>query len=224
MTAASDNVFTRLLISEGGSTTTPASGNVTVYAKADGLLYSKDDAGAETALGGGGAGADAFFTPAIFSVGYSPETTGTNNFVGDAAYLQFVYLPHQIKLRNFGFRMSAAASGTFTVGLFDYATDATACTLVADASGALNSTGRVVIAATGAPVTVPAGNYALIVKAPATNAGTGYRTDMAVDHKLSATATGYTWDTTPDLTTGWTASQFVRAFWLEGDLNATSTW
>lgn len=52
MPKASDNVFPRLLISEGGSTTTPASGNVTVYAKADGLLYSKDDAGAETALGG----------------------------------------------------------------------------------------------------------------------------------------------------------------------------
>lgn len=53
MTKASDNVFPRLLISEGGSTATPASGRVTVYAKANGLLYSKDDAGAETALGGG---------------------------------------------------------------------------------------------------------------------------------------------------------------------------
>ncbi len=56
MSKASDNVFPRFLISEGGSTATPASGNVTVYAKANGLLYSKDDAGAETALGGGGGG------------------------------------------------------------------------------------------------------------------------------------------------------------------------
>jgi hypothetical protein len=53
MAKASDNVFPRLLISEGGSTATPASGRVTMYAKTDGLLYSKDDAGAETALGGG---------------------------------------------------------------------------------------------------------------------------------------------------------------------------
>lgn len=53
MTKASDNVYPRLLISEGGSTATPAANNVTVYAKANGLLYSKDDAGAETALGGG---------------------------------------------------------------------------------------------------------------------------------------------------------------------------
>ncbi len=51
MAKASDNVFPRFLISEGGSTATPAAGNVTVYAKANGLLYSKDDAGAETALG-----------------------------------------------------------------------------------------------------------------------------------------------------------------------------
>ena len=56
MTRASDNIFPRLLISEGGSTATPASGEVTVYAKSDGLLYSKDDAGAETALGAAGAG------------------------------------------------------------------------------------------------------------------------------------------------------------------------
>jgi hypothetical protein len=59
MTKASDNVFPRLLVSEGGSTATPASGNVTVYAKADGLLYSKDDAGTETLVSGaaGGSGA-----------------------------------------------------------------------------------------------------------------------------------------------------------------------
>lgn len=35
---------------------TPASGNVILYAKADGYLYSKDDAGTETQLGGGGSG------------------------------------------------------------------------------------------------------------------------------------------------------------------------
>jgi hypothetical protein len=38
---------------------TPASGFVRLYAKADGLLYGKDDAGAETALGGGGGGISA---------------------------------------------------------------------------------------------------------------------------------------------------------------------
>lgn len=57
MTKASDNVFPRFLISEGGSTATPGAAQVTVYAKADGLLYSKDDAGAETLMSGGSAGA-----------------------------------------------------------------------------------------------------------------------------------------------------------------------
>lgn len=40
-------------MSESGPTGTPSSGKVRLYAKADGLLYSKDDAGVETALGGG---------------------------------------------------------------------------------------------------------------------------------------------------------------------------
>ena len=53
MTKASDNVYPRFLISEGGSTSTPAAGRVTVYAKADGLLYQKDDAGVETLLASG---------------------------------------------------------------------------------------------------------------------------------------------------------------------------
>lgn len=40
-------------MSEGGSTTTPAANRVTFYAKADGLLYSKDDAGTEKLLSSG---------------------------------------------------------------------------------------------------------------------------------------------------------------------------
>ena len=78
MPKASDNVFPRFLISEGGSTATPAAGRVTVYAKADGLLYSKDDAGSETALGGGGAGLGAWtgFTPVWSSLAGTPPTTG----------------------------------------------------------------------------------------------------------------------------------------------------
>lgn len=50
---ASDNVFPKLIASEGAAPATPSAGTVVMYAKTDGLLYSKDDAGAETALGGG---------------------------------------------------------------------------------------------------------------------------------------------------------------------------
>ena len=56
MSKASDNVFPRFLVSEGGSTATPAAARVTVYAKSDGLLYSKDDAGVETLVSSGPGG------------------------------------------------------------------------------------------------------------------------------------------------------------------------
>lgn len=41
---------------EGAAPATPDTGYVRLYAKADGNLYQKDDAGVETALGGGGTG------------------------------------------------------------------------------------------------------------------------------------------------------------------------
>lgn len=53
---ASDNVFPKVILSEGAAPATPATGQVKMYAKADGLLYSKDDAGVETPLSGGGGG------------------------------------------------------------------------------------------------------------------------------------------------------------------------
>lgn len=45
-----------LSMAEQAAPSTPASGTVVIYPKADGLIYSKDDAGTETQLGGGGSG------------------------------------------------------------------------------------------------------------------------------------------------------------------------
>ena len=45
-----------VVFDEGAASATPNTGEVVMYAKTDGLLYSKDDAGVETALGGGGGG------------------------------------------------------------------------------------------------------------------------------------------------------------------------
>lgn len=53
---ASDNVFPKLICAEGAAPATPSANTVVVYAKADGKMYSKDDAGTETALGVGGGG------------------------------------------------------------------------------------------------------------------------------------------------------------------------
>ena len=58
---ASENVFTALRMAEGAAPATPPGGQVIVYPKADGLLYWKDDAGLEHAIGGGGG--DVFDAP-----------------------------------------------------------------------------------------------------------------------------------------------------------------
>lgn len=50
-----DDFATPLLtFEEGAAPATPASGEVVLYAKTDGSLYQKDDAGTETGLAGGG--------------------------------------------------------------------------------------------------------------------------------------------------------------------------
>ena len=48
---ASDNEFPKVIFVEGAAPGTPPTGFVYAYAKSDGLLYAKDDTGAETALG-----------------------------------------------------------------------------------------------------------------------------------------------------------------------------
>lgn len=47
---------TRIDFAEGAAPGTPGANKVSLYAKADGLLYSKDDAGLETVVTGGGGG------------------------------------------------------------------------------------------------------------------------------------------------------------------------
>lgn len=48
---ASENEFPQLLFTEVAAPSTPAAGLVVCYAKADGLIYCKDDAGTETPMG-----------------------------------------------------------------------------------------------------------------------------------------------------------------------------
>lgn len=50
---ASDNVFPKVVLAEGAAPATPSANQVKVYAKADGLVYSKDDAGTETLMSSG---------------------------------------------------------------------------------------------------------------------------------------------------------------------------
>lgn len=50
------DTVTYLDFAEGAAPATPAGGKVRIYAKSDGNLYQKDDAGTETSLAGGGGG------------------------------------------------------------------------------------------------------------------------------------------------------------------------
>lgn len=63
-----------LEFAEAAAPGTPASGIVRTYSKADGLMYSKDDAGTETLMSGGGGGA----TVATESTAASGDTTIVN--------------------------------------------------------------------------------------------------------------------------------------------------
>lgn len=68
---------TKIPFVEAAAPATPAASRVVVYAKADGLMYSKDDAGAETLMSGGSSGAVA--TDAIWdAAGDLAVGTGAN--------------------------------------------------------------------------------------------------------------------------------------------------
>lgn len=61
---------------EAAAPSTPAAGRTVVYAKADGLMYSKDDAGAETLMSGGSVAAPTFVAAGVSASGTGDITPG----------------------------------------------------------------------------------------------------------------------------------------------------
>jgi hypothetical protein len=53
---ASDNIFPKVSLLVGSAPSTPASGNLAIYAKTGGGVFAKDDTGTETTLSGGSSG------------------------------------------------------------------------------------------------------------------------------------------------------------------------
>ena len=66
----------RIILPEVSASTTPPSGKVSVYAKTDGQLYLKNDAGVESPVGGGGGGSG---LPSGGSVGQLLSLDGSSN-------------------------------------------------------------------------------------------------------------------------------------------------
>ena len=114
---ASDNVFPKVILSEGAAPATPSTNQVKIYAKADGLMYSKDDAGVETLMSSGasgGPGAWTSFTPTIvasgggFSLG-NGILQGYYKQLDSTAYLIEIYYERGSTTNN--------GSGTYTLAL-----------------------------------------------------------------------------------------------------------
>lgn len=74
---ASENEFPEVLFAEGAAPSTPAAGLVKAYAKADGLLYAKDDAGAETPLNAAAHIADTTDAHDASAVSFDPTGLGS---------------------------------------------------------------------------------------------------------------------------------------------------
>lgn len=73
----------RVDFTEAAAPATPAAGDVRLYAKSDGLLYSKDDAGVETlvSVGSAGLGAWTSYTP-TWGATTTPPTLGSSTITG----------------------------------------------------------------------------------------------------------------------------------------------
>jgi len=87
---------TKVHFAEGSAAATPDAGEVVIYAKTDGLLYSKDDAGAETLVsggvgGGGGVAADPIWdTAGDLAVGSGANTAARLAKGSDGTNLRMV--------------------------------------------------------------------------------------------------------------------------------------
>jgi hypothetical protein len=176
-----------------------------------------------TGIPGVGGSGDAGQTVFAYVDGFHPTAAGTSALVASAAYLMPITLPAPMMVTNLRVLVSSAGSGTHPWGLFDGSASSTAATKLAGGSGALNSTGAVDIAATGTPVSVPAGSYFLIIHAPAANAATVRTLSPTVNEKFSQSQTSYAWDDTPSITSGWSGvGGTIRLMYLVGRVDATN--
>lgn len=81
MTKASDNVFPKIIGAEGAAPGTPAAATAIAYVKADGLWYSKDDAGVETLMSSGPPSAASDLVSGSFKRTTADYTTTSATFV-----------------------------------------------------------------------------------------------------------------------------------------------
>lgn len=170
-----------------------------------------------TGVGGSSTGLPVFVLP----TGSRADGTGTSGTAG-TAYAFPVILPASIRLRSLWIEVQTSAAGSLQWGLFDYSSNAAACTKKAGGSAASGGTGWREIAATGAPVVVGAGNYMLIIKQPDSTQPTLFRVAANNTLPFAKSQGSYVWDDTPDLTSGWTDTTTIFNCGIEGDLTSSN--
>jgi hypothetical protein len=241
---------TKIHFAEGAAAATPDAAEVVTYAKADGLMYSKDDAGVETLMSGGagggapdahaashenggadeidvtgltgaGGGSDVGLAVIVAPPLISLTNSTTNN--ADMAFAIPINVPSAMLLRALTIRASAGTAGVVQWGLFDYTATPTAATKLAGASSAL-ATGFNEVAAAGAPVSVVAGNYMIVVHLPSATQPTLYTQSLPTACSAVRFIDPYTWDDTPDFTTGWADTSQLPMVFLFGDLKSGTQW
>lgn len=121
---ASDNAFPKVILVEGSAPATPASGQVKVYAKGDGHVYSMDDTGAETPLsGGGGSSVVPVATPAISSGVLTLDFGGASVYAGavtltsNVTSLVLTNLPGSGKFAEYELHISQDGTGGRTFAI-----------------------------------------------------------------------------------------------------------
>lgn len=162
----------------------------------------------------------------VWPPGFVADSSDTTSNTASQAYAIPVSIPGFMKLRSFRIKVTVTGAGTsHQWGLFDITSSLSAATKLAGGSGALGSTGWVDIDATSAPVSIPPGNYMLVFQIATSSAAT-----VAFTAYTSSTGpgverfqAGYTWDDTPDFTTGWSAHAATIKAVLIGDMDASNT-
>lgn len=205
-----------------GGVTLTASGGLGITKPSEGTLNLSAPVGS-----GGGGGGSVVGAPVILVPTGSQMSTGTFNSgtpAASTAHLTTFFVPATMYVRSLIVNTATGHTGTCQWGLFDASSSATSCTKLAGGSGALSSSNAWnAIAASGAPVTVQPGFYYLILHYPAANIPAVNRQGATNTVSTFKTQASYTWDDTPDVTTGWTSAGIIWIMSLIGDINGTGT-
>jgi len=108
----------KLTFPEAAAPSTPAASKVVIYAKSDGLMYSKDDAGVETVMsgGGGGGGSTVWLQRQTASTSATLDCTTFISATYETYMFIFISIVPVTDNTNFLMRMGTGGGPTYDTG------------------------------------------------------------------------------------------------------------